>query len=56
MSKANGHLEQVMKPMQVAKYLCFDGISEDFELWLDRARIYLKKNYPEQAQCAMVEK
>ena len=55
MSKVNGHLEQVMRPMQAGNYLCFDGVSEDFNLWLARAKIYLKKNYTEQYQCAMGE-
>ena len=51
----NGPLAQVIRPGQ-QNFLCFDGNSANFDLWFERAVIYLKRNYPEQAKCAMVEK
>ena len=51
----NGSIAQVNRPTQPNTFFSFDGVSADFELWWERARIYLKKNYPSQAQCAMVE-
>ena len=50
----NGPLAQVIRPGQ-QNFLCFDGNSANFDLWFERAVIYLKKSYPEQAKCAMVE-
>ena len=54
----NGNAAQVMvnKPMHTNTFFSFDGVSANFELWWERARIFLKQNYPNQAQCAMVEK
>ena len=47
MTKDN--LAQVIRPAPV-----FDGKSDDFEWWLERAMVYLEKHHPEQAKCAEV--
>ena len=52
---ASGSIAQVIRPGQ-QNYMSFDGDSANFDLWWERAVIYLKKYHPEQALCAMVEK